>query len=175
MFLIPIAASVLLSLQVPPADVSWGNPQAGVRLGLSVQSKPDGPPVLNCYLKNESDVLAVYRPEDKRHASAVPEYMFKGKNGAWFVTPPSSYPGFWDGPDYRQVNVPAHMTVLVNSSRFWFAIGSGTYTITATYSSIRRYSVGHDERKEPVQYDSGEATIVLSPDHIQPATPAGIG
>ena len=174
MTLIPLSFCLLSTIQLPPEDTSWGNPEGGVRLGLAVTAKSDGPPVLNCYLKNESNESAVYRPDDKRHAAVVPEYMLKSKEGVWFVTPPSTYPGLWDGPDYRQVYVPAHMTVMVNSSRFWFAVTAGKYTISATYDNVR-LSGKSLEKKTSVRLDSGEATVNIAPGHVQPAMGAGIG
>lgn len=173
MIFVPVLAVLFAPVQEPPADTAWGNPVDGVRLGLSVRARPDGPPVLDCYLKNNSDVVAVYAPEDKHHAPATPEYMLKGKAGIWFVSPPSSYPGIWNGPDYRQVTVPAHMTVLANSSRFFFGVTAGKYTVSASYSTLRRNVKSNTV--SPVQFDSEATTIELGPGHVQPAMAAGIG
>lgn len=168
-------AATLAMFQPPPAQTVWGSPEAGVRLGIAIEKVADGgPPVVACYLKNETEKVITLRSDLREPWMSTPVFTLTGKPGAWLVRPTTAAPALWDGPDYRIVMVPGNMTVRLYSPRFFFPITAGRYEIQAEYSTNQEIR-GMGTTLKPISFWSGKAVIDIRPADTHPALQGGIG
>lgn len=164
---------LLALLQPPPATTAWGNPDNGLKLGIAIEAKKDGPAILRCYMLNDNGIPFILSSNEV--APPIPSFMLKNNHeGAWTFTPPSAYPLVSDGFAWEIVLQP-HMPTLIYSSRSWFPMTAGTYEITATYSPMRRPMHAGKSVPTRIEFQSGPATLVIRPEDVHPAFAAGSG